>query len=194
MSNVPRQVREVLARLIERHEANPDSEQAFRTVDDKLDLIIAMLTHLIKDSVMTAQSTEALRAAVERNTSVDQSIIMVIQGLAQKVADLGIEKEDPEVQQLADQIMASANSLAAAAVASTPAAGGGGTAAPAAPHAPGAPAPSFPVPPPAADTSGTTTPPESQAGATPPPVDEGTGLAPDVGDTSPVPPQVPGAG
>lgn len=66
-----------------------------------------------------------ITAAVQREESVDQSIVALVQGLAQQIEAL---KTDPAaLQALADRLNASADAVAAAVTANTPADTGGGT-------------------------------------------------------------------
>jgi len=76
-----------------------------------------LLEILQKVNRMSTQ-LDVLTAQVERNTSVDQSAIELLNGLAAQIADL---KNDPAaLQALADNLTASSDALAAAVVANTP--------------------------------------------------------------------------
>ena len=72
-----------------------------------------------------ALSLDALRAEVERNTTVDGSAVVLLQGLSAKVQELinasGNAVDPAELQALVDSIKASTDSLAGAVVANTPA-------------------------------------------------------------------------
>jgi hypothetical protein len=65
------------------------------------------------------QATDNLAAAVQRQTSVDQSVLTLISGLADQIKQTSA---DPQVQALADQINQNSDQLAAAVTANTPAA------------------------------------------------------------------------
>lgn len=68
---------------------------------------------------MTAEF-DALTAEVARNTTEDQSVIALVNGLADQIAAL---KDDPAaLQALADQLRASNDAVAAAIAANTPSA------------------------------------------------------------------------
>lgn len=83
----------------------------------RLESKIAALT-LKQEQVMTDLS--ALTAEVERNTTVDESAIALLTGLAAQVESL---KTDPvALQALADTMRGSSDALAAAVAANTPAA------------------------------------------------------------------------
>lgn len=95
--------------------ANADS-----SVGRKLDLIITMLDESKKREKQMASDLTALEAEVARNTEVDQSAILLLQGLAQKIEEL---KTDPAaLQAFADSLRGSSDALAAAVTANTPAA------------------------------------------------------------------------
>jgi hypothetical protein len=66
-----------------------------------------------------SQELDTLTAEVQRNTSVDQSAITLLQGLAAQIEAL---KSDPvKLQALADSLRGSSDALAAAVAANTPA-------------------------------------------------------------------------
>lgn len=89
-----------------------------------------LITHQINKIIQTIQKAEhnimanldALTAAVANDTTVDQAIITLLNGLAQQLRDLiaqGII--DPvELQSLVDQITANSDAISAAVVANTP--------------------------------------------------------------------------
>ncbi len=67
-----------------------------------------------------AQNIDALEAAVTRETTVDQSAIVLLNGLAQQIKDAGV---DPvKLQAVVDGITKNSDDLAAAVSANTPAA------------------------------------------------------------------------
>lgn len=62
---------------------------------------------------------DALRAEISRNTSVSQSAVMLLQGVAQKIE---ASKTDPNaIQQLVDELRTNTDSLAQAVAQNTPA-------------------------------------------------------------------------
>lgn len=72
-----------------------------------------------KGNIMSVQ-LDALTAEVARNTAVDESAIVLLNGLATQIIAL---KTDPvALQALADSLQGSSNALAAAVIANTPAA------------------------------------------------------------------------
>jgi len=77
--------------------------------------ILALLSQTQKEVTMTL---DQLQAQVQQTTTVEQSAITLIQGLA---AQLAAAATDPaKVQALADQLKASSDALAAAITANTP--------------------------------------------------------------------------
>jgi len=71
-----------------------------------------------------AGELEALTAEVERNTTVDQSAITLLNGLAAQITAL--KNEPAKLQAFADSLKRSSEALADAVVANTPADEGGG--------------------------------------------------------------------
>lgn len=67
---------------------------------------------------MAQEDIDRLKVAVERNTTVSQSAVTLIQGLAQQIRDA---QDDPaELKALADRIDQQAQALADAVTANTP--------------------------------------------------------------------------
>lgn len=87
---------------------------------DRIDAtLLSIAVYLKKEAAIMAAEFDALQTEVERNTEVDQSAIVLLQGLAAKIEEL---KTDPvKLQALADSLRSSSDSLAAAVVANTPA-------------------------------------------------------------------------
>lgn len=86
-------------------------------IERKLDAVLSLLT-LYGDRTMS--DLAALTAQVAQNTSVEQSAVTLIQGLASQLAAAGT---DPvALSALQSQLNASATALAAAVTANTPAA------------------------------------------------------------------------
>ena len=82
--------------------------------------LVEALTKLSQQMEQVMADLTALTAEVERNTSVDQSAIALLTGLAAQIEAL---KTDPvALQTLADQMKGSSDALAAAVLANTPAA------------------------------------------------------------------------
>jgi hypothetical protein len=90
-----------------------------------LEFVATGMQQLMKGQSMASQQFEALKAEVERNTSVDDSIKTLVERLAQQIQDA---KDDPAaLQALADQLRNSSDSVVAVVNANTPADTGGGT-------------------------------------------------------------------
>lgn len=87
-------------------------------VEHSLEAIASKLNHIIQQGEHMSQQLDALRAEVERVKTVDQSVLLLIQGLADQIRDA---KDDPiAIQALADDLRAQTDSLAAAVAANTP--------------------------------------------------------------------------
>jgi predicted RNA-binding Zn ribbon-like protein len=83
----------------------------------------AALEHQVRVHTMAvAEALEALRAEVERNTSVDSSAIALIEGIAAKLDELSQrETVNPaDLVALSDALRASSDSLAGAVTVNTP--------------------------------------------------------------------------
>lgn len=82
--------------------------------------VLAALAKLSQQMEKVMTDLTALTAEVARNTTVDQSAITLLQGLAAQIESL---KTDPAaLQSLADSLRGSSDALAAAVAANTPAA------------------------------------------------------------------------
>jgi predicted RNA-binding Zn ribbon-like protein len=81
--------------------------------------IIFQIDRLIKKGAGITMTLDELQVQVTENTSLEQSAITLIQGIA---AQLAAAAQDPaKIQALSDQLNASADALAAAIQANTPA-------------------------------------------------------------------------
>ena len=98
---------------IHHHHHYPDDETR-----QLLTQILSGITQLLSKQEATKVTLDELQVQVTANTTVEQSAITLIQGLA---AQLAAAATDPaKVQALADQLNTSATSLAAAIAANTP--------------------------------------------------------------------------
>lgn len=77
------------------------------------------LNEVLKQGETMATALEALTAEVARDTEVNQSAIILLQGLAAKIEEL--KNQPAALQKLADDLRASQDALAAAVAANTPA-------------------------------------------------------------------------
>jgi len=92
----------------------------FDRIDDTLALILHKLTHIERNEYIMSQELDALTQAVADDTSVDQSAITLINGLAAKI---DAAKNDPAaLTALSAQLKQNSSALAAAVAANTPAA------------------------------------------------------------------------
>lgn len=93
------------------------------TIAGKIDYLRELIHQTIAQGIVMSAELNNLKAQVAHNADVDQSAITLIQGLADQIVSL---KDDPAaLADLANQLQAQADSLAAAVVANTPSAGGG---------------------------------------------------------------------
>jgi peptidoglycan hydrolase CwlO-like protein len=89
-------------------------------IEQKLDQVLAAVNGLQAQGVTVMKELDDLTTQVAQNTSVEESAVQTLNGLAQQIADL---KNDPaKLQALSDSLKASATDLAAAIAANTPAA------------------------------------------------------------------------
>lgn len=88
-------------------------------IHDLLVTIIQLLTTISKEVLPNMQADlTTLKEQVAKTTTIEQSAVSLIQGIAQQLSD---SKEDPEaIQGIIDSLNASATSLAAAVTANTP--------------------------------------------------------------------------
>ncbi len=87
-------------------------------IDRKLDLLLFEVGALNREVAKMSVIVDRLKASVEHLTSVNGSVVALIQALAQQVRDM---KDDPvALVKLADDVDAQAAALAAAVTANTP--------------------------------------------------------------------------
>lgn len=107
--------------------------ETLRGISDSLNILLLNQSLIIERLANMSLDLTALAAAVANNTSVEQSAVTLIQGLAQELASAASSGDQAAVATLSAQLTNSASALAAAITANTPAA------APAAPAAPSSP-------------------------------------------------------
>lgn len=88
---------------------------------ERLERIERGLTSIFHKMSTLSQQVQDLQAAVANETAVDQSAITLLQKLAQMINDAANSGDLAAVQQLATEISANTNALAAAVQANTPA-------------------------------------------------------------------------
>lgn len=94
----------------------------YQRLERKLDAILKALEQLNGRINLMAGELDALKAQVQRNADVEESAIVLLQGIKAKL-DAAIAAGDPAaIQALADSLGAETDKLAAAVVANTPAA------------------------------------------------------------------------
>jgi hypothetical protein len=90
-----------------------------KVVNHKLDKILFILKGLSRMEEIMTQALVNLEAAVQENTSLDDSIVTLVEGLAAQIAEL---KDDPaKLQALADSLVAKSQKMKDAILANTPA-------------------------------------------------------------------------
>jgi hypothetical protein len=136
---------------------------------DRIETALAKLNKLTSEGLsMASKELDAIAAEVERNTTIDGSVALLLTRLSEQIATL---KNDPaKLQALADSMRASNDRLAAALAANTPADDGGSV----------APVGTTPVTP-------TPTPPTPAPADTPKPEPTNTGIVPPTGDVNAAP-------
>jgi len=101
----------------ERHDC-PIPDCRFDRIDDTLALILHHITHIERNEYIMSQELDALTSAVEEETTVDQSIITLLNGIA---AQLEAAKNDPaKIAAVTAQIRQNSAAISAAVKANTP--------------------------------------------------------------------------
>ena len=93
------------------------SGQEFRTLDRKLDRILQLVEAVQKKENCMSQALDDLATQVAANTSVEESAVTLINGLAAQLAAAGTDPA--KLQSLQASLKASADDLAAAVAANT---------------------------------------------------------------------------
>jgi hypothetical protein len=91
--------------------------RAVGRIEAKVDKVLTLLSLLITEGKKTMTVIDDLTAAVARETTVDSSIITLIQGLSARVA---AATDMTQVAAIVTQINAQTDALAAAVIANTP--------------------------------------------------------------------------
>jgi hypothetical protein len=98
----------------------PQIEEDNHGINAKLDAIIKLLGESRQREITMSVEMDALQAAVTQNTSLDDSIIVLLNGLAAQVLDAAGDKA--KATALAAELTAKSTALQAAITANTPAA------------------------------------------------------------------------
>jgi len=99
-----------------------DVKGQLRDIKKALNLVQTTLNHIDGRITLMAGELDALKAQVARNTEVEESAILLLNGLKEKL-DAAIAAGDPAaLQALSDALGAETDKLAAAVAANTPAA------------------------------------------------------------------------
>jgi len=89
------------------------------SLNTKVDQVLAQILQVKTRETNMAADLTSLTAQVQKNTTIEESAVTLIQGIA---AQLAAAKNDPAaIQSLSDQLNASATDLSAAIAANTPA-------------------------------------------------------------------------
>ncbi len=91
----------------------------FRIIIEKLETQEILLRQILRKEYQMAGELDVLTAQVKANTDLEASAVQLIQGLAAQIA--GAANDPVKIQELSDQLKASAIALAAAITANTPA-------------------------------------------------------------------------
>ena len=93
------------------------SGREFRTLDRKLDRLLQMTEAILEKENGMSQSLDDLATQVTANTTVEESAVTLIKGLAAQIAAAGTDPA--KLQALQSSLKASADDLAAAIAANT---------------------------------------------------------------------------
>jgi len=96
------------------------TKAAFARLDKKLDRALLVLAQLFIGEIIMSQEMDALVAAVEVNTTVDQSVLTFLQGVSQQITDAAGDRAKSLA--LAATVKASTDAVTAALLANTPSA------------------------------------------------------------------------
>jgi uncharacterized membrane protein affecting hemolysin expression len=97
--------------------------QHIRGVERSLNFLHWKIDTLLMWSIKMSAVMDTLTAAVKRNSDVEDSAVLLIQGIAKQLADLIAAGADPAaLTALSDELTAKTDALAAAVAANTPAA------------------------------------------------------------------------
>lgn len=98
---------------------NPFSSERFDAIDRKLDRILSKLGVVIqKENVMAGELAD-LETQVKANHDLEESAVLLINGIAQRLADAIASNDPAKLVALKDSLSGSATDLAAAIVANT---------------------------------------------------------------------------
>jgi primosomal protein N'' len=78
--------------------------------------------NLRRELKLMSEAVDKLKSAVEANTSATQSVVTLVQTMAQQIKDAASTGDLAQVNTLADNLMANTTAIAAAVTANTPAA------------------------------------------------------------------------
>lgn len=84
-------------------------------LDSKIDLIL-------RNQEISMATMDQLKAAVQRNTDVDSSVITLLQGISQQLKDAQAANDPSAIQTVIDQIDANTKAMSDAVTANTPSA------------------------------------------------------------------------
>ena len=93
------------------------SDREFRTLDRKLDRLLYVMEAVLEKEKGMSQAMDDLATQVAANTTVEESAVTLINGLAGQLANAGTDPA--KVQALQQSLKASADDLAAAIAANT---------------------------------------------------------------------------
>lgn len=84
--------------------------------------IATLLKQILKKESLIMATMQELQAAVQRNTSVDDSVITLLQGISQQLKDAQAQNDPKAIQDVITQLDADTQKMTDAVTANTPAA------------------------------------------------------------------------
>lgn len=96
-------------------EARCEVMRRLDALDQKIDLVL-------QDMETIMATMDALKAAVQRNTDVDASVVTLLQGISQQLKDAQAANDPAAIQGVIDQLDANTKAMSDAVTANTPAA------------------------------------------------------------------------
>lgn len=84
--------------------------------------VLRLLNKILKKEEQIMATMQDLRSAVERNTSVDDSVLTLLSGISQQLKDAQAQNDPQAIQDVINQLDANTQKMTDAVTANTPAA------------------------------------------------------------------------
>lgn len=84
--------------------------------------VVRLLKKILKEEEKIMATMQELRSAVERNTSVDDSVLTLLSGISQQLKDAQAQNDPQAIQDIINQLDANTQKMTDAVSANTPAA------------------------------------------------------------------------